>query len=142
MDPIIFFQSRPGADPDFLKRRDKNGDPNPKFSSFLKIFAKTGTCTQYKANIIISLNYNVSSSWYIWKIDPLALTTLTRWVQKTAQQNTIQNTNGLEDTLLIRCKNKFTQLINLSIIRPREYEVCVPSSLVIDIFNHVYFFFQ
>ena len=28
-EPIIFFQSRPGADPDFLKRGGKQGDPNP-----------------------------------------------------------------------------------------------------------------
>jgi hypothetical protein len=27
--PIIIFQSRPGVDPDFLKRGDKQGNPNP-----------------------------------------------------------------------------------------------------------------
>ena len=34
----IFFQSRPGADPDFLKRGANRG-PKPKFSLFFKGFS-------------------------------------------------------------------------------------------------------
>ena len=40
--PIIFFQSRPGADPDFLKRGGKQWDPNPNFPSFSKVFRQNG----------------------------------------------------------------------------------------------------
>ena len=40
--PIICFQSRQGADPDFLKRGGKQGGPNPNFPSFLKIFRQKG----------------------------------------------------------------------------------------------------
>jgi hypothetical protein len=37
-----FFQSRPEADPDSLKRGGKIGDPNPNFPSFLKVFRQNG----------------------------------------------------------------------------------------------------
>ena len=39
---MFFFQSRPGADPDFLKRGGKQRDPNPNFPSFLKVFRQNG----------------------------------------------------------------------------------------------------
>ena len=42
MELYFFFQSRPGADPDFLKRGDKQGGPNPNFPSFLKVFRQNG----------------------------------------------------------------------------------------------------
>ena len=39
---MFFFQSSPGADPDFLKRGGKQRDPNPNLPSFLKVFRQNG----------------------------------------------------------------------------------------------------